>query len=387
MNFRRLILGVTVCVGSLTNPIVRNSEIDAVGGEARASPPSSPDWVRGKFNLLQPVWGLRGGLLFSIHPVGAKRTSGQAIQSGMPTNGIASVTTLSAKNEEAPRGLIRLFSPVLNGGKYDLINFIAIEPVVGGRRDLSELQLSRLDGVPGKRIWESGDVQPQKPVEPGKLTKPMPGMEKLEVVLRVERFDNGAHVYLVVTQRSDVPDEIQLSIHAEPDSALMQYCVLTATMGNKARTRLLWLNGEVISSLRLYPNYHGFDFAPQRTFSLARLFRTEEGGVIVAVTTDERNPAAAFPFPGTRLWYYGGAKVTQYWRKPKGTFRDDLSAAVNARYTYWRSKQPLPGGIAFENFEMQEPFSEGQCFVFGITRRTPAELGFRAADTTGKARK
>ena len=155
MNYRRLVLGITVCVCSLTNPIVRNSETDAVGSEATTGPRSSPDWVRGKFNLLQPVWGLRGGLLFSIHPGGAKRTSGQAIQSGMPSNEITTATSLSTKNEEAPRGLIRLFSPVLDGDKYDLINFIAIEPVVGGRRDLSELQLSRLDGVPGKRIWAS----------------------------------------------------------------------------------------------------------------------------------------------------------------------------------------------------------------------------------------
>jgi hypothetical protein len=102
------------------------------------------------------------------------------------------------------------------------------------------------------------------------------------------------------------------------------------------------------------------------------------------VTNDEQNPAAVFPFPGTHLWYYGGAKVTQYWRKPKGTFRGDVTAAVNGRYVYWRSKQPIPGGIAFENFEMREPFSEGQSVVFGITRRTPAELGFRAAMTIGK---
>ncbi len=387
MNYRRMVLGVTVCVCSTTNPIARNYETVAVGGEAKAKPPSSPDWVRGKFDLFQPVWGLRGGLLFSVHP-GAKKTGGQAIQSGMPSNGIPTVTTLATKNETAPRGLIRLFSPVLDGGNYDLINFIAIEPVVGGRRGFSELELSRLDGVPGKRIWASGDVQPPMPVEPGKLTKPTPGAERLDVVLRVERFDNGAHVYLVATQFSYAPDEIQLTIHAEPDSAPIQSCILTATMGNKARTRLLWLNTEVISSLRLYPNYHGFDFAPvEHVFPIARLFRTVEGSVLVAVTTNEQNPSAVFPFPGTRLWYYGGAKVAQYWRKPNGSFRDDLSAAVSARYVYWRSKQPVPGGIAFENFEMREPFSEGQCFVFGITRRTPAELGFRAADTTEKVGK
>lgn len=380
MNYLPMILGVAGCVCCLTNPIVRNSESMAVAGEATA--PSSPDWVRGKSNLLQPAWGLRGGLLFSLHPGGPSKTS------GLPAKETGAVTSPAAHNETAPRGLIRLFFPVLDGGKYDLINFIAVEPVVAGRRGLSELELSRLDGVPGKRIWASGDIQPPRPVEPGKLTRPLPGVEQLAVVLRVERFENGAHVYLVVTQHGNAPDEIQLAVHAEPDSAPLQCCVLTATMGNKARTRLLWLNGEVISSLRLYPNYHGFDFAPiEHVFPLARLFRTAERGVLVAVTTDERDPAAVFPFPGTRLWYYGGTKVTQYWRKPKGTFRDDLSAAVSARYVYWKSKQPIPGGIAYENFEMREPFSEGQSFVFGITRRTPAELGFRAADPQGNAAK
>jgi hypothetical protein len=73
--------------------------------------------------------------------------------------------------------------------------------------------------------------------------------------------------------------------------------------------------------------------------------------MLVAVTTDEENPAATFPFPGTRHWYYGGSKVTQYWKKPREAFREDLHAAANARYTYWQSSQPIPGGIAFENFE------------------------------------
>ena len=51
--------------------------------------------------------------------------------------------------------------------------------------------------------------------------------------------------------------------------------------------------------------------------------------------------------------------------------------AVNGRFTYWLSRQPIPGGIAFENFEMRERFHDGQRFVFGITRRTPGELGMR----------
>jgi len=49
---------------------------------------------------------------------------------------------------------------------------------------------------------------------------------------------------------------------------------------------------------------------------------------------------------------------------------------TNRTYTYWRSARPIPGGVAFENFEMQERFHDGQTFIFGITRRTPQELGF-----------
>ncbi len=48
---------------------------------------------------------------------------------------------------------------------------------------------------------------------------------------------------------------------------------------------------------------------------------------------------------------------------------------VNARYTYWMSSQPIPGGVAFENFELNERFYPGQQFVFGMTRKTVAELG------------
>jgi hypothetical protein len=83
-----------------------------------------------------------------------------------------------------------------------------------------------------------------------------------------------------------------------------------------------------------------------------------------------------FPFPGSELWHYAGCKVTQYWAREAGAFGDDLQVVVNGRYTYWRSARPIPGGIAFENFEMQERFHDGQTFIFGITRRTPPELGF-----------
>ena len=312
---------------------------------------SASEWVRAGVNTNQPIWGLREGLLWAIPPAGFRPPE--------------------------PRGLIRLGAPILPGGGHDLVNFIAIEPIVRGHRGYSELERSQADRRSGKRIHA-------RPSEGGAATNLVPGSmrqlpgghEELEVVLDVEKFENGAHVRLVIRQRSDRPDEIELGVFKQPDSAALDECILTATMGNMARTRRLWLKDEVVNSLELYRDYKGTAFAPTKEFPLARLHRTVSGSVLVAVTNDEEAPATVFPFPRSRLWHYGGRPVTQYWAKPAGTFRDDLRAAVNARYTYWLSDKPIPGGIAFENFELRERFYDGQIFVFGITDRTPEALGF-----------
>jgi hypothetical protein len=333
------------------------------------------EWLRPGLNSDKPLWGVASGLRFGIYP--------------------GSVT---GRGDGGPRGLIRLGYPSLPGGRCTLINFIAVEPIVNGRRGFSELEISRLDGVAGKRFWVNSDsnevglqpgargefsvsaaknqVKPGHAIDPGKLWRPTPQVEQLDVTLRIERFDNGAHVYLRVSQRSDAPDEVRLSVHAEPDSAPMDACVLTATMGNMTRARQLWLKDDVVTSLKLYPNYRDVHFAPHAAFPLARLKRTATGDVVVAITGDEDNPAAAHPFPGTDNWYYGGFKVTQYWRVPAGSVADDLAVVVNGRFTYWRSHQAVPGGIAFENFEIREHFREGQAFDFGITGHTPRELGW-----------
>ncbi|MBE0544727.1 MAG: hypothetical protein IH623_25600 [Verrucomicrobia bacterium] len=313
------------------------------------------DWVRAGVNTNQPVYGLRGGLLWAVAPGGFR-----------------------ARSE--PRGLIRLGYPILTNGGYDLVNFIAVEPVVKGRKGFSELEHSQLDDTQGKRFWAVGETNAASSgLVPGALTPLPSGAEQLEVTVAVEPFENGAKVRLVISQRSDAPDEIKLTIHAEPGSTAMAYCILTATMGNMARTRQLWLADEMISSLKLYADHRSADFAPHTYFARERLARTAEDDVLVAVTTDEADPASVFPFPGSRLWHYGGFKVTQYWKKPRETVRGDMHAAVNARYTYWRSRQPIPGGVSFENFELRERFYDGQSFIFGITRKTPAELGIGAA--------
>jgi hypothetical protein len=318
-------------------------------------PGSGKTWVRGAHEGIRPCWGINGGLLFGIHP-GDTKGDGQ------------------------PRGLIRIYSPVLPGGKYDLINFIAVEPIVGGRRGFSEMERSRLDGVPGKRMWTAagtGGPRGNARTDPGQWRRLSDGIEQLELNVHVEKFDNGARLDLVIRQRSDLPEEIELTLRALPGGKPPQYAVLSATMGNKARARLLWLSDGPVSAGKLYPGFSGDGFAETKVFGFRQIWQTPDGEAMVALTTDEANPSQT-RVAGMGDWYYGGRKVTQYWRQSKGTYGKELQTAVNVRRVYWGTRLPIPGGAAFENFEMREPFRDGQRIRFGVTQRTPAELGLPA---------
>ena len=47
---------------------------------------------------------------------------------------------------------------------------------------------------------------------------------------------------------------------------------------------------------------------------------------------------------------------------------------MNGRYTYWAIFKKLPGGIAFENFELVEPFRQGAVYYFGIDPEKPSKI-------------
>jgi hypothetical protein len=200
-------------------------------------------------------------------------------------------------------------------------------------------------------------------------------VQRLSVRLQIERFGSGAQVWLLASLRTDRPGELCLEAFAHDDSRPLAACILTATMGNLERLRILHLAGRQVTAAELYRDGSGDEFAPHRHFGLAELPRAADASVLAAATTDEAAPAAVHPNPADPwYWWYPGTKLTQYWRKPPGTFGKDLRLTVNARRCYWLSQFPIPGGIAFENLELNEPFTQGQTTVFGLSQRTPAEL-------------
>lgn len=273
-----------------------------------------------------------------------------------------------------PRGLVRV--GIWNGvsEQPELINFVAIEPVVEGegprhaRMAFSELEPSALDAPQrGKRLTADGNPA-------GEFGVDADGVERLRVRIEVEPFTaNGAHVYLFAEMRSDRPREVAFGVFHHDDSAPIQENTLTATMGNYERLRLLYLRDRVVDSRILYDGYDGSDFVERETYPLAAMTRTLDNSAIVACATDEADPAATVV--DHRWWSYKSVKLTQYWRVPAESVQPDLRVRVNGRRVYWASKTlEIPGGVSFENFEVRQRYAPGQTFVFGLTRTEAREV-------------
>lgn len=314
------------------------------------APPAGPvAWVRPDGPTADPVWGTKGGLAVGLWP-----TAG-------------------------PRGLIRVYAPYLGQPFPRVINFISIEPVVGGVRAQSELDASARDGRRGLAFWAADTLAdataPKGPDHPaaGRVDR-IGDAEALTFFLATEPFRNGARPVIEIVLRSDRPHEVGFRIHSA-GGARMDSCVLSATMGNYGRLRRLWLRGEVVDARTAWPDptFDRLGFTPWRAWPAERM-RPANGHRVAAATPDEADPTAARYDPAVPAhWRYQGRPATQYWRAPDAP---GLVVRVNARATYWGNGGPIPGGLAYENFELEAPFADGQEFWFGVTPDPPAALGF-----------
>jgi hypothetical protein len=314
------------------------------------APPLEPvAWVRPTGPTADPVWGTKDGLAVGLWPTGG------------------------------PRGLIRVYAPYLAQPFPRVVNFVSIEPVVGGVRAQSELDASARDGRPGLAFWTAYTLaeattakDPNAPAA-GRLER-VGDAEALTFFLATEPFRNGARPVIEVTLRSDRPHEVGFRIHSA-GGAQMDSCVLSATMGNYGRLRRLWLRGEVVDARKTWPapTFDRLGFTPWRAWPAERMLLAN-GQRVAAAMTDEANPAKAAYDPAVPAhWRYQGRPATQYWRAPDAA---GLVVRVNGRTTYWGNGGPIPGGLAFENFELEAPFTDGQQFWFGATPDPPAALGF-----------
>jgi hypothetical protein len=299
------------------------------------------------------VYGIKGGICVAVHP-----------------------SALDGRPQGGPRGLLRVGYE--ENGKFYLINYIAVEPVVGDNQGLSELENGE-DGKPGKRFWvgdSRDDGGPGKKGNKAGRVAETPAGRVLSFVLHVEPFDNGARPVVEVSIFEKTPNRIRLRTFSGPDGATMKRCALTATMGNQSRCRHLWLRSEAMFAPDLFAGYTGTDFVEKKPYGPDDLFRTKDGDVVAAISPDEFEPREVWPLPKDG-WHHDGKWLAQYWLKPKGTFDRSLRCRGNGRRVYWGGSVPIPGGLSYENFEFREAFRPGQEVWFGFTAQSPArEFGF-----------
>jgi hypothetical protein len=286
-----------------------------------------------------PVWGHRDGLRIGLSPT------------------------------PGPRGLIRIYAPYLQQDFPRVVNFISIEPSVHGQlgRDQSELQMSR--DRPGRRglsFWATNAIDAPR------AERPASGIidtddSVLRVFIHTEPFENGARPIIECLFRKTDPYEVELVTHAADESAPMTSCVLSATMGSFGLLRKIHLaDGRIESAQQLWANepLDRLGFLPWRTWSSDELQTTSNGRYHVKMSTDARDPSKVRHDPNVAPhWIYIGQKAVHYWRVGADS---NPTAAVNGRRTYWMSQSPIPGGTAFENFEIRTAYRPGAKLWFGV---------------------
>lgn len=306
-----------------------------------SSPVTEGRWLRPSSSFpAEPRWGHENGIQLGLHPL------------------------------HGPRGLLRIYAPYLDHPRGRLVNFIAIEPIPAGEteRGYSELEHSAIDHVQGKRFWSADspcDATPQQPTQPARgVLETIDGIGHLHVYVLSERFDNGADVSVRVSFRSDRPHELTLATFARDASIPLDACIVTATMGNFARLRELQLAERIVTPRDVWPDFAGEHFTEHARFGLAELARNGDAA-LVSARPDEAAPHEAEYVAGTaEHWKYVGTRAEQTWRVEDP--HDELEVRVNGRHAYWMSSSPIPGGVAYENFELVEPFRQGREFHFSV---------------------
>ncbi|HMG66558.1 MAG TPA: hypothetical protein VK588_02695 [Chitinophagaceae bacterium] len=334
--------------------------------------PVTTSWIRPENEKSPPVWGIHNGIVVGLWP--------------------ASLDALVPGSDGGPRGLLRI-GYEYKGVVY-LINYIAVEPVVDGDMEFSEVSPSQVDGKLGKFFWASDSVNTEGSM-PYASTRGMvthsdvlhPETEQLIICVLMEKFIDGAHPYLKLTISNDKPDELGIQIFNHEKSAVMERCALTATMGNYSRLRLLYLKDRIIDSRKLYRGYNDIDFAEKEQYPNSEMLRNKNGDpIVIAESNESFNDLARWPqkpaYQAKWHWRYRPFyKLTQYWRTDATGYDSSLQVRVNGRAKYWSGASPdksnyidIPGGPAFENFELRENYHSGQKFYFGLTRKTAKEL-------------
>lgn len=344
----------------------------ATSAAAQKATPAVP-WIRPDNAKSPPVWGIKNGIVVGLWP--------------------AAIESLTPGADGGPRGLLWIGYEYM--GMVYHINYIAVEPVVNGEMEFSEVRPSLVDGNWGKMFWTADSAATShfstNANTRGVVTHPdsaHPETEQLTLYVFLEKFLNGAHPILKLSIRSDIPEELCIQVFNDSNSAVMERCALTATMGNYSRLRMLYLKNKTVDSRKLFAGYNDIEFTEKEPYKTTEMLRNKHGDYVVLAESNESfDELSSWPQQAAYMdawhWRYRPFyKLTQYWRKEAaGADTSSLQVRVNGRAKYWSGGSndktkyiDIPGGPAFENFELRENYYSGQNFYFGISRKTAKDI-------------
>lgn len=324
-------------------------------------------WIYPENDNSNPIWGIKNGIIFGID-----------------------VTEMDYKPATLwAKGLLRI-GWADEDGKSHFFNYIGLSIFKDGRKmDFSEIErinfhpdnidyAATLQDLLSEYPENSIEVQDLLSLEsnPPTLLSQVTTFEdnRMSVLLRLTTFRvSQAKIYLIIVIDQDKPREIQISIYnQEENTNPLDYVILSATYGNLARLRELYLKSQTVNANSLFQGQEqgSWCFYPIMSFGLNDLLTDDQGTITVYAGNDEEGDWIADL--GNGAPYYNGPKFYQYWRKYPDTYREDLQVRVNGREKYFAGflnpcgSKNITGGISFENFEMIEEYYLGQTFWFGF---------------------
>lgn len=335
----------------------------------RPGPPQNGDedvWIYPESDDANPLWGVKNGIVFGTEKAEMDFKPGGAWAKGL--------LRIGWRDEE---------------GKSHFFNYIGVTIIqLGSRVDSSEIQ--RITFNPDNKDYASAlqDLLNQYPDNSSEvqdfisLEKNPPASlsqvttfedDEMTVLFRLSTFQyTEAKIYLIIVVNRNNPREIKISTYNQEEEANpLNFIVISATWGNLARLRDLYLGNRTVNARELFEGEElgNWCFYPRVGFGVDELIVDEEGTVTVYAGNDEEGEWIADL--GNGAPYYDGEKFYQYWRKYAGSYSDELHVAVNGREKYFGGfvnpcgNKDITGGVSYENFEMIEEYYLGQTFWFG----------------------
>ena len=277
-----------------------------------------------------PIWGHKDGVQIGLAPTGG------------------------------PQGLIRIYAPHLGNAHPRVINFVSIEPTVRGQsgRDQSELQESRdRPGERGLSFWASETVESGP--RPVKIPAGIYDAKNrvLRVFIHTETFANGAKPIVECVFDAKQSRQVHFILHSAQDSAHMQWCTLSATMGNYSLLNRIGLRaGQFKTAQELWKNTQpeANGFMPWKEWGASFLNKTPYRMYYATLTSTFDDPAnAEYEADVPPEWRYHGPRSKITWIAEPSA---NPIVAVNGRETFYGTDTRIPGGVSFENFEMRIRF-------------------------------